>query len=175
MTRVHFFCALLCFSGSLAWPSLGKSSENDGVVFCYYGEWANTRPGAGRFGVSDIPTDLCTHIVYSFLTLDGPTGNLIIPLESTHEEKSNSVADLIALKRSNANLKILAAIGGWVEGSDNFSPMKVPTTHFTLKLLALSFCSSAKMVEVALLTALKKAFTDKPKTCFSSELLEVTG
>ncbi|XP_063537837.1 acidic mammalian chitinase-like [Cydia strobilella] len=123
MTRLLFCSALLYFGGSLAWPGLGTSSENDGVIFCYYGEWANTRPGAGRFGISDLPTDLCTHIVYSFLTLDGPTGNLTYPLESTHEGKTNSVADLIALKQSNANLKILAAVGGWVEGSDNFSPV----------------------------------------------------
>ncbi|XP_063384902.1 chitinase-3-like protein 1 [Cydia fagiglandana] len=125
MTRVLFLCALLCFGGSLAWPSLWKSSENEsvGVVFCYYGEWSNERAGAGRFGVSDLPTDLCTHIVYSFLLLDGPTGNLTYPVESTFEGKTNAVADLIALKQSNADLKILAAIGGWVESSDNFSPV----------------------------------------------------
>ncbi|XP_047998380.1 endochitinase-like isoform X2 [Leguminivora glycinivorella] len=119
MTRLILLGALLCLAGSLAKPS----SKRDGVVFCYYGEWANERASAGRFGVSDLPTNLCTHIVYSFLLLDGPTGNIIAPKPTSNEGKTNYVADLIALKEINADLKILAAIGGWSEGSDNFSPV----------------------------------------------------
>ncbi|XP_063366348.1 acidic mammalian chitinase-like [Cydia amplana] len=92
-----------------------------GVVVCYYGEWANQRPGNGRFGVSDMPTDLCTHIVYSFLTLNGTTGGIIAPEQTTYEGKANSATDLVALKEKNADLKIMVAIGGWTEGSVNFT------------------------------------------------------
>ncbi|XP_063623048.1 acidic mammalian chitinase-like [Cydia splendana] len=106
-------CALLCLGGSLAAAS--------GVVVCYYGEWANERVGAGRFGIGDLPTDLCTHIVYSFLLPNGTTGGIIPPTQTTYEGKGNYVADLIALKEKNADLKIMAAIGGWNEGSTNFS------------------------------------------------------
>ncbi|XP_063538166.1 acidic mammalian chitinase-like [Cydia strobilella] len=91
------------------------------VVFCYYEEWANERPSVGRFGVSDLPTDLCTHIAYSFITLDGPTGNLTIPEDTSYEGKSNAVAELIALKQIDPDLKILISVGGWTEGSTNFS------------------------------------------------------
>ncbi|XP_063623036.1 acidic mammalian chitinase-like [Cydia splendana] len=113
--KVLVVCALLCLGGSLAAAS--------GVVVCYYGEWANERPGVGRFGVSDLPTDLCTHIVYSFLLPNGTTGGIIAPEETTYEGKGNSVADLIALKEKNADLKIMAAIGGWNEGSTNFTAL----------------------------------------------------
>ncbi|XP_063623035.1 acidic mammalian chitinase-like [Cydia splendana] len=113
--KVLVVCALLCLGGSLAAAS--------GVVVCYYGEWANERPGVGRFGVSDLPTDLCTHIVYSFLLLNGTTGGIIAPEETTYEGKANSVADLIALKEKNADLKITVAIGGWNEGSTNFTAL----------------------------------------------------
>ncbi|XP_073954282.1 acidic mammalian chitinase-like [Choristoneura fumiferana] len=109
---------LLCVVSSLA--KSVKDGSSSGVVFCYYGSWANERPGVGRFGVSDLPLDLCTHIVYSFLGLNA-TGDLTYPTEQTLEGKSNAVADLIALKQSNSNLKILSAIGGWDEGSANFS------------------------------------------------------
>ncbi|XP_063366350.1 acidic mammalian chitinase-like [Cydia amplana] len=111
--KVLVVCALLCLGGSLAAAS--------GVVVCYYGEWANERAGVGRFGVSDLPTDLCTHIVYSFLLPNGTTGGIIPPTQTTYEGKGNYVADLIALKEQNADLKIMAAIGGWNEGSANFS------------------------------------------------------
>lgn len=40
------------------------------VVICYYGTWASYRVGLGKFEVADIPTDLCTHIVYTFLGID---------------------------------------------------------------------------------------------------------
>lgn len=114
--KVLVLCALLCVGGSLA-----ASVSTSGVVVCYYGEWSNERTGNGRFGVSDLPTDLCTHIVYSFLLLNGTTGGIIAPEETTYEGKTNTVADLIALKETNADLKILVAIGGWTEGSTNFT------------------------------------------------------
>ncbi|XP_063623044.1 acidic mammalian chitinase-like [Cydia splendana] len=113
--KVLVVCALLCLGGSLAAAS--------GVVVCYYGEGANERTGVGRFGVSDLPTNLCTHIVYSFLLPNGTTGGIIAPEETTYEGKSNSVADLIALKKKNCDLKIMAAIGGWNEGSTNFTAL----------------------------------------------------
>ncbi|XP_063538160.1 acidic mammalian chitinase-like [Cydia strobilella] len=106
--KVLVVCALLCVAES-------------GVVVCYYGTWANERTGSGRFGVSDMPKDLCTHIVYSFLLLNGTTGGIIAPEETTNDGKSNAVADLIALKKKNADLKILVALGGWNEGSTNFT------------------------------------------------------
>ncbi|XP_047998767.1 acidic mammalian chitinase-like [Leguminivora glycinivorella] len=116
--KLLLVCALLCVGGSFA-ASVKASSS--GVVTCYYGTWANGRSGKGRFGVSDLPTHLCTHIVYSFLTLDGTSGGIVAPEESTVEGKGNSVSDLIALKKKNPELKILAAIGGWNEASTNFS------------------------------------------------------
>ncbi|XP_047998532.1 acidic mammalian chitinase-like isoform X1 [Leguminivora glycinivorella] len=118
--KLLLVCALLCVGGSFA-ASVKASCKSSGVVTCYYGTWANGRSGKGRFGVSDLPTHLCTHIVYSFLTLDGTSGGIVAPKESTVEGKGNSVSDLIALKKKNPELKILAAIGGWNEASTNFS------------------------------------------------------
>lgn len=94
------------------------------MVFCYWGSWANERPGLGRFGVQDIPRDLCTHIVYSFIGLTDQ-GELTYSEESVIEGKSSIVEDFINIKRENSDLKLLVAIGGWVEGSENFSIVSI--------------------------------------------------
>ena len=36
------------------------------IVNCYYGTWANYRPGDGKFEPTDINPHLCTHLSYSF-------------------------------------------------------------------------------------------------------------
>jgi chitinase len=46
-------------------------------VVCYYGTWAVYRPGDGKFDVENIPTDLCTHIIYGFTDL-GPDNRIAL-------------------------------------------------------------------------------------------------
>ena len=38
---------------------------------CYYSNWAQYRPGKGRFIPKDIDAFLCTHLVYAFAKLSG--------------------------------------------------------------------------------------------------------
>lgn len=38
-------------------------------VVCYFGSWANYRPGNGKFFVDDIDPFLCTHVIYTFVGL----------------------------------------------------------------------------------------------------------
>merc|ERR1712242_689660 len=40
-------------------------------VVCYYPNWVYYRKGDGKYTVDDIDTSLCTHIIYSFVILDG--------------------------------------------------------------------------------------------------------
>lgn len=35
-------------------------------VVCYYGTWSVWRVGYGRFEVTDIDPNICTHIIYTF-------------------------------------------------------------------------------------------------------------
>lgn len=41
------------------------------MIFCYYGSWATYRPGIAQFDVENIDPSLCTHIVYTFMGLNG--------------------------------------------------------------------------------------------------------
>nr|AZS52297.1 chitinase 25-1 [Plutella xylostella] len=96
-------------------PALG-----DGVSICYWGAWANYRPELGAYGVSDLPADLCTHLVYSFIGLDGE-GNLTLAEEIDVGGKSSYIKDFIKLRETYPKLKLIVAVGGYNEGSADFS------------------------------------------------------
>ena len=42
-------------------------------VVCYFEAWAWYRPVGGKYFPEDIDSDLCTHVVYAFATLDAAT------------------------------------------------------------------------------------------------------
>ena len=46
---------------------------HDKEVVCYWGTWANYRPGNGKFTPEDIDPALCTNVIYSFAGLDSET------------------------------------------------------------------------------------------------------
>lgn len=37
---------------------------------CYYTNWAQYRPGNARFLPENIPSQLCTHLIYAFAKVD---------------------------------------------------------------------------------------------------------
>ena len=45
-------------------------------VVCYWGTWANYRPGNGKFTPEDIDPSLCTNVIYSFAGLDSETNSI---------------------------------------------------------------------------------------------------
>nr|CAI5844034.1 unnamed protein product [Callosobruchus analis] len=81
---------------------MGKStSKNRGRVVCYYGSWSTYRNSIGKFSVTDIKPNLCTHAIYCFIGLnDDGTVKVLDPYLDN---------DL--------------AIGGWNEGSLKYSAM----------------------------------------------------
>lgn len=44
------------------------------LVFCYYSSFARSRPWQGRFQPEDIDPNLCTHVIYAFVDMQGATG-----------------------------------------------------------------------------------------------------
>ncbi|XP_050356717.1 chitinase-3-like protein 1 [Nymphalis io] len=102
----------------------------DKVVICYYGTWATYRNGLGKFDVSNINIDLCTHIVYTFVGINSQ-GN-VISLDTFLDYPDNWGRDNFgkfnALKLQNSKLKTILAVGGWNEASAKYSVMAANPT-----------------------------------------------
>ncbi|RZC35409.1 chitinase, partial [Asbolus verrucosus] len=88
-------------------------------VVCYLGTWSTYRWGNGKFTVEDIDPNLCTHVIYSFVGIR-PDGSVRL-LDEYLDVDTQNFNRFNALRQKNSNLKTLIAIGGWNEGSANYS------------------------------------------------------
>lgn len=70
-----------------------------------------TQTGVMRFPLRTIPSDKCTHIVYSFLETDNKTGELLYRKRGVHMEKA-ILKRLAAMKKRRPDLKVLVSYGG---------------------------------------------------------------
>ncbi|XP_045614101.2 acidic mammalian chitinase [Procambarus clarkii] len=93
------------------------------VVVCYLESWAVYRSGNGKFDVGDIDTRICSHLIFAFAGLNS-TGQIQV-LDPFHELCENggecAYDRFTALKEQNPALVTLLSVGGWNEGSTNFS------------------------------------------------------
>nr|XP_049706278.1 probable chitinase 2 isoform X5 [Helicoverpa armigera]XP_049706280.1 probable chitinase 2 isoform X7 [Helicoverpa armigera] len=104
------------------------ASEN--AVVCYYGTWATYRTGLGKYDVTDINPNLCTHLIYAFVGIDSE-GNIISLdpyLDLPDDYGRDNFGKFNALKQQNPSLKTLVAVGGWNEGSAKYSVMAASST-----------------------------------------------
>ncbi|KAL9902421.1 chitinase 2 isoform 1-T1 [Glossina fuscipes fuscipes] len=99
---------------------------HDKVVVCYISTWAVYRPGHGAYSIDNFDPSLCSHVVYAFAGLD-PIQSAIKSLDPWQDLKAEygkgGYERLTGLKRNYPHLKVSLAIGGWNEGSKNYSNM----------------------------------------------------
>ncbi|XP_014390101.1 PREDICTED: acidic mammalian chitinase isoform X2 [Myotis brandtii] len=86
-------------------------------LICYFTNWAQYRPGLGRFMPDDIDPCLCTHLIYAFA---GMRNNEITTIEWNDVTLYQAFN---GLKNKNSQLKTLLAIGGWNFGTAPFTAM----------------------------------------------------
>ncbi|XP_059056229.1 chitinase-3-like protein 1 [Achroia grisella] len=95
------------------------------LFLCYYGSWASYSSGLGKLEVEDINTELCTHLIYSFVGINNQ--GTVISLDPRLDYAENNGRDNFrrfnALKLRNPKLKTILAVGGWSEGSAKYSIM----------------------------------------------------
>lgn len=92
---------------------------------CYYANWAPYRELDPPLYPDKIDPALCTHIHFAFAKIDSKNFS-ILPTEEhdinwTQRSNMPLYIRLYGLKRRNANLKIMLAIGGWSARSDGFN------------------------------------------------------
>lgn len=92
------------------------------VNVCYYTNWAQYRPGNGKFKPVNIDPNLCTHINYAFafVTDDGTD---LVPYEwnDVTDWGTSMYAEVNKMKEQNEELKVLLSIGGWTHGTGGFT------------------------------------------------------
>ncbi|XP_023037373.1 probable chitinase 2 [Drosophila willistoni] len=117
---------LLAISSNIFLASVSAKTgpSHDKVVVCYISTWAVYRPGQGIYAIENFDPNLCTHVVYAFAGLDITHAAIksLDPWQDLKEEfGKGGYEQLTGLKRSYPHLKVSLAIGGWNEGSTNYS------------------------------------------------------
>ena len=91
-------------------PTEPPTCQTEKLRVCYFTNWAQYRNGDGRHVPSDIPADLCTHIVYSFAKI--PQGqNKLEPYE--WNDISALYPSIMSLKNQNPKLKVRDRQTSW--------------------------------------------------------------
>uniref|UniRef100_A0A3Q3F9K5 Chitinase-3-like protein 1 n=1 Tax=Labrus bergylta TaxID=56723 RepID=A0A3Q3F9K5_9LABR len=86
-------------------------------LMCYYNSKAADRPAVGKFRVSDIDPDKCTHLIFGFSDI---IENELVP---TTVNDVQQYFGFNALKQRNPLLKTLLAVGGEKFGTEKFRTM----------------------------------------------------
>ncbi|XP_029291758.1 chitinase-3-like protein 1 [Cottoperca gobio] len=108
-------CKLTVTAGlCLILASLASSSR----LVCYYNSDAENRGDAGKFMVSDIDPNKCTHLIYAFSGINN--ANELVP---TNENDIAHYQSFNTLKTRNQLLKTLLAVGGLTFNTQKFTTM----------------------------------------------------
>ncbi|KAM6981988.1 chitotriosidase-1-like [Tautogolabrus adspersus] len=86
-------------------------------LVCYHNSKAEDRPAIGKFRVSDIDPDKCTHLIFAFSDI---SENELVP---TNVNDVQQYLDFNALKQRNPLLKTLLAVGGEEFRTEKFRTM----------------------------------------------------
>ncbi|XP_063755017.1 chitinase-3-like protein 1 [Eleginops maclovinus] len=100
--------------------SLASSSR----LVCYYNSEAENRADYGKFTISDIDPNKCTHLIYAFSDINNQ--NELVPSSANDTQRYQSFN---GLKTRNPALKTLLAVGGLTFNTQKFTAMVATTQN----------------------------------------------
>ncbi|XP_023310401.1 chitotriosidase-1-like [Anoplophora glabripennis] len=98
--------------------SVSDSAKN---IVCYFTSWSVYRTGTGQFDVGNIDPYLCTHVIYAFIGITADGNIHILDEWESGRDGLNGFSNFANLTQVNPDLKLMVGMGGWNEGSKNYS------------------------------------------------------
>ncbi|KAF7418048.1 hypothetical protein HZH68_000701 [Vespula germanica] len=102
----------------------GQTTPTNGkVVACYVAMWAKYRPSNGYFTLDNLKPQHCTHLIYAFAGLNTTSWEIqsLDRWSDIEEDEIGNYRKMTNLRKQYSGLKVSIGIGGWNEGSKNYS------------------------------------------------------
>jgi len=115
-----------------------ESVQAQNKVICYYTNWSVYREGGAKYWPADLDTSVCTHILYSFATLNNQTLQIQV-YDPDMDIEAGFYQQVTALK--SQGVKVMIALGGWTDSeTDKYSRMvSDPVSRANFVSTAVSF------------------------------------
>nr|APA05227.1 chitinase [Tetranychus cinnabarinus] len=117
---VLIICAFVYFISDKE-ADIKLNSQVSGKIVCYFGTWSTYRPSPWTYTIDNIPGNLCTHLIYTFVGFN-ETFQLKY-LDNQFDIVREGFKKFVALRAKWPRLKFIIAVGGWSVGGALFSNM----------------------------------------------------
>ena len=89
---------------------VSEDTEMSAKIVCYYSAWAVYRDQPMDYDIEDIPAEMCTHLIYSFIGLDNKTYELKM-IGPSYDLEKKGFERFVGLRNKHPQLKLMLAIG----------------------------------------------------------------